>query len=489
MRFRFRYLIQLLSLVIIDIFAYYTTLVLAHFFDINFIFLFNFKHIFGTNLKPFLFSLNYMLSVKWIPLLLIVTLQIHKLYQIRYPFWEETKHLIRAVAMAVGLALLVVTIRNMYVEISRTFFIWQCGFLLFVLPFLRFYGKKLLFNIGIWKEKVLIIGSGEKSVLTIKGLENEKHLGYEVVGLLDYDLKKKYKFIEVCNKKYKIHRPPRSLNKFLNIMKIDTVFIAIDNSTPEELSKIVNEVYQLVRRVIIVPDIKGIAIFNSELHYLFMERLFMIKVNNNLNSLTNRVIKRSFDMVVSIAAFIILIPFFLLIGALIKISSPGPIFFSHKRVGRNGKEITIYKFRTMYVDAQERLKKILETDPQAKKEWEEKFKIKNDPRVTSVGKFLRRTSIDELPQIINVIKGDMSLVGPRPVLKEEIENYYKEFRHYYYSVYPGMTGLWQISGRSDTDYNFRVQTDVWYVQNWSLWLDIMILFRTVGVVLRREGAY
>ncbi|MCX7820989.1 MAG: sugar transferase, partial [Brevinematales bacterium] len=124
-----------------------------------------------------------------------------------------------------------------------------------------------------------------------------------------------------------------------------------------------------------------------------------------------------------------------------------------------------------------------------KKEWEKNFKLKNDPRVTFIGKIMRKTSIDELPQIINVIKGDMSLVGPRPVIKEEIDNYYKEFKQYYYSVLPGITGLWQVSGRSDTDYDFRVQTDVWYVQNWSLWLDIMILIRTVGVVLKREGAY
>lgn len=489
MRLRLKHFVQLISLVIIDLIAYYFSLILGHFFDINFVFLFNFKHIFGTNLRPFLFSLNYMLSVKWIPLLYIIILQVNNLYQMRSPFWEETKHIIKSVFISVGLALLTVTVRNMYSEISRTFFFWQCGFLIFILPFFRYYGKMLLFKIGIWREKVVILGSGEKAILTIKGIENEKHLGYEVIGLIDESGKANLEKFKVNGKEYKVHGRPKALERFIKKIGVDTVFIAISSITPEELGKIVNEVYKIVRRVIIIPDFSGIAIFNSELHYLFMEKLFMIKVHNNLNSNTNRFIKRTFDLVVSFIAFIFLLPFFIIISILIKISSPGPVFYKHKRVGKDGKSIYVYKFRTMYIDAQKRLSQILESDPEAKKEWETRFKLKNDPRVTPIGKILRKTSIDELPQLINVIKGDMSLVGPRPVIKEEIVNYYKDYSQYYYSVYPGMTGLWQVSGRSETDYNFRVQTDVWYVQNWSLWLDIMILFRTFGVVLRREGAY
>jgi undecaprenyl-phosphate galactose phosphotransferase len=143
----------------------------------------------------------------------------------------------------------------------------------------------------------------------------------------------------------------------------------------------------------------------------------------------------------------------------------------------------------MYLDAEKRLKKILQKNPKAQKEWNNSFKLKDDPRVTPIGRFLRRTSIDEFPQIFNILRGEMSLVGPRPVVREEIEKYYGTFKQYYYSVYPGLAGLWQVSGRSDTDYQFRVQTDVWYVQNWSLWLDIIILFKAVAVVLKKEGAY
>ncbi len=487
MRFRFKYLLQMFFLVLLDLIVFYISIVGALFFAVNFKFLFNFKHIFGENLRPFLFYLNYIISIWWIPIVFVIALFINRLYQIRLPFWEETKLLLKSSLLAIGFVLLTILIRNMYIEIPRSVFIWQLGFLFVLLPFFRYWGKKFLFNIGIWKEKVIIIGEGEKVNLTIKGLLNENHLGYDIVGILSDKPSKRQ--TEISGKKFKIYKKDDAIDKFLNIMKIDTVFIAIDNILPDEMTKLVNEIYKVVRRVIVIPDIKGIALFNSELHYLFMEKLFMIKINNNLNSLTNRIIKRTFDLVVSIIGFICVLPFFIIIGIVIKLTSPGPVFFSHKRIGKNGKEIKVYKFRSMYKDAKERLEKLLKENPEAKKEWETNFKLKNDPRVTFIGKILRKTSIDELPQIINVIKGEMSLVGPRPVIKEEIDNYYKEFKHYYYSVLPGITGLWQVSGRSDTDYDFRVQTDVWYVQNWSLWLDIMILLRTVAVVLKREGAY
>jgi undecaprenyl-phosphate galactose phosphotransferase len=143
----------------------------------------------------------------------------------------------------------------------------------------------------------------------------------------------------------------------------------------------------------------------------------------------------------------------------------------------------------MHKDAEERLKKLLKENKEAKREWETSFKLKNDPRVTKIGKFLRKTSLDELPQIFNVLKGDMSLVGPRPVIREEIEKYYGDFAQYYYMVKPGITGLWQVSGRSDTDYDKRVRLDTWYVLNWSLWLDLVILIKTVEAVLKGKGAY
>ena len=178
-----------------------------------------------------------------------------------------------------------------------------------------------------------------------------------------------------------------------------------------------------------------------------------------------------------------------ILGLLIKLDSRGPVFYRHTRIGRSGKPFGVYKFRSMYLDSQERLGKILRADPGSREEWERYFKLKNDPRITRMGNFLRRTSLDELPQIFNVLKGEMSLVGPRPVLKEEITKYYKEDAAYYNLVRPGISGLWQVSGRNDVDYDKRVRLDTWYVLNWSVWLDITILFKTLSVVLKKEGAY
>ncbi|WP_438536219.1 sugar transferase [Cetobacterium sp.] len=173
-----------------------------------------------------------------------------------------------------------------------------------------------------------------------------------------------------------------------------------------------------------------------------------------------------------------------------KISSDGgdTIFFQ-ERIGKDLKEFKIYKFRTMTIDGEEKLKEILK-DEKRRKEFEEAFKLKEDPRVTEVGKFLRKTSLDELPQFINILRGEMSLVGPRPVTKSEIENYYGDSRgREVFSVKPGLTGLWQVSGRSDVTYEERINMDLEYVRNWSIWLDIKIIFKTLKMVMEGRGAY
>jgi undecaprenyl-phosphate galactose phosphotransferase len=174
---------------------------------------------------------------------------------------------------------------------------------------------------------------------------------------------------------------------------------------------------------------------------------------------------------------------------LIKLDSPGPAIFSQERIGRKGRPFKCYKFRTMFKDAEEKVEELLHTNENIRREWEQARKIKEDPRITKIGKFLRTTSLDELPQLMNVLKGEMSLVGPRPAIQEEIEEYYRDTAELYFSVPPGITGLWQVSGRSTTGYDYRIALDSWYVRNWNLWLDVVILLKTVKVVLKREGAW
>ena len=197
--------------------------------------------------------------------------------------------------------------------------------------------------------------------------------------------------------------------------------------------------------------------------------------------------KRVMDGLLAFIAFVILSPAFVIIPLLIKLTSRGPVFYRHRRLGRNGREFSIWKFRSMYADADERLKRILANDPARRAEWEANFKLADDPRVTLVGRFLRKTSLDELPQLFNVFSGEMALIGPRPIVDGEVRYYgnaYKTFS----SVRPGITGLWQVSGRSDIGYARRVALDTYYVMNWSPWLDMWILLRTVFAVLFMRGA-
>lgn len=197
--------------------------------------------------------------------------------------------------------------------------------------------------------------------------------------------------------------------------------------------------------------------------------------------------KRSLDTLLAAMAFVIAIPFFIVIPILVKLTSRGSVFFRQTRLGKNGREFKVWKFRSMYSDAQQRLDKLLAEDENAAKEWRETFKLRRDPRVTPFGKFLRITSLDELPQFINVFMGDMALIGPRPIVKAEIP-YYGDSYKLFSSVRPGITGLWQVSGRSDVDYTRRVALDTYYVLNWSPWMDLWIMIRTVFAVLLMHGA-
>lgn len=200
-------------------------------------------------------------------------------------------------------------------------------------------------------------------------------------------------------------------------------------------------------------------------------------------------LKRVFDIAFSLLVMIIGFPVFFLVALIVGLTSRGNLIYSHLRVGRGGVLFKCYKFRTMYKDADVRLKAILAACPNKQKEWKEKYKLKNDPRITPIGNFLRKTSLDELPQFWNVLKGDLSIVGPRPVVEEEIHQYFGEKAQKILSIRPGLTGLWQIYGRSNTSYDKRIKLDEEYVDHQSLPLDIKLILKTIPVMICRRGAY
>jgi len=201
-----------------------------------------------------------------------------------------------------------------------------------------------------------------------------------------------------------------------------------------------------------------------------------------------RRLKRIVDLTISLLALLLLALPMLVVAILIKLTSPGPVFYKHRRLGRNMREFDLLKFRTMYKDAGQRLEEILKSDPKKREEFARTFKLKDDPRVTPLGRWLRKFSIDELPQLFNVLVGQMSLVGPRPIVEKEVE-YYRDYSLLLFRVPPGLTGLWQVSGRTDTSYEERVKLDTRYVREWTLAGDLVIILKTVPAVLSRRGAY
>ncbi|MEO0074947.1 MAG: exopolysaccharide biosynthesis polyprenyl glycosylphosphotransferase, partial [candidate division WOR-3 bacterium] len=236
----------------------------------------------------------------------------------------------------------------------------------------------------------------------------------------------------------------------------------------------------------VIPALSQLQTSGVEIEQL--EDILLMKYHYNLLRTESRISKRVFDLLIAFLMILICIPLFIIISILIKLSSSGPIFHIQQRVGKDNKLFRCYKFRTMYLDAQRRLEKLFEQNPHTKVEWERYLKITNDPRVTKIGKFLRRSSLDELPQLFNVIKGEMSLVGPRPYLPNEVENRRKEIS-LITKVRPGITGLWQVSGRSQLTFEERMRLDEYYVKNWTIWLDAVIMIKTIKVLFNSQGAY
>ncbi|MBC7101611.1 MAG: exopolysaccharide biosynthesis polyprenyl glycosylphosphotransferase, partial [Parvibaculum sp.] len=314
------------------------------------------------------------------------------------------------------------------------------------------------------------------------------YLGYEVAGTLD--LAELTAERNASDPSSLLYRAGGQLSAALKLAceRHGARFVVLAPS-PEEMASLDNILRALHRARIafsIVPPVKGIGALALEAGNFFSHDLVMLTLADNLNRPLARLMKRSFDLVVASVALLALLPFFGVVSMLIRLDG-GPAFYGHRRVGEKGHEFQCRKFRTMHVDSDAILKEVLENDPLRAAEWARDQKLRIDPRVTPVGEFLRKTSLDELPQLLNVIRGEMSLVGPRPVTYAEVLRY-GEDAEYYLSAKPGITGLWQVSGRNETTYMRRVELDAWYVKNWSLWQDIAIMFKTFPAVLLRRGA-
>ncbi len=266
------------------------------------------------------------------------------------------------------------------------------------------------------------------------------------------------------------------------------VVVAIESASMDDTFRWIETLQQKFNRLLVLPKLSKVPLINAKIIGSISQKGVVFSLKNNLLHPLDQWIKNSFDQLISFVIIVLLFPLLAILYGIILISTKSNPLFTHERIGKNGKPFDIYKFRTMRVDADEVLEKLLSSDEEIRREWEREHKLKDDPRITAMGNFLRKTSLDELPQLYNVLRGEMSLVGPRPIVADEIEKY-GEYFHYFTAVTPGITGLWQVSGRNDIEYDERVQLDVWYVRNWSIDLDVMILIKTVDAVLGRKGSY
>ena len=428
-----------------------------------------------TQINLLLFFLLALLGI------LIFAIQGH--YGQRKAFWDEVGGILKVFALlfAVNAA---IAFSGKW-PLSRLWLFSTWGLALLLLPLFRLAGRWLLRYLGLWSLPVAVIGAGANAVETIKALVSEPQLGFWVRWVLLPDDSTPVPTLPTDLPQLPLGDDPLIT---LEALGKPHVVLALDMDQWEAQERLVRSLGLSYPNLTIAPPLRGLPLFGMEVMHFFSHEVLMLRVRDNLARLGPRISKRLFDLIAASLLVVILSPLLLYIAWRIRREDGGPVFFIQERVGRRGRPFGCVKFRSMVMDAEDRLKQYLHSHPDLAAEYQRNFKIRDDPRVTRIGKSLRRGSLDELPQLFNVLRGDMSLVGPRPLLERELDRY-GENVCLYRLVHPGITGLWQVSGRSETTFDERAHLDAWYVKNWTLWYDIVILLRTVKVVLRRDGAY
>ena len=419
----------------------------------------------------------------WIPLVFIAFLAITQTYTKMQPILETVRQIFYAVLYALITCILALYFMEASMLASRLYVVLFGVLALFNIYVGRYVLLKILKTTNTLTKPVILIGAGKTAEIVLQFFEGDLGYRYRVVGLLDDN-----PISDILPQKFLLLGKVSDAESIIRDSGIKTVIITAPGMDSERLESLVAKIQPLVRDILFVPDLMMLPLGHVGVEPFYTEKVFMLSIRNNLARRRNRLAKRIFDLVATICGGLLILPILLVLAVLVGIDNRGRIIFAHRRVGRNGKLFPCYKFQSMVSDAQERLEEYLAQNPEARKEWEGSFKLTNDPRVTKLGAFLRKTSLDELPQLWNVLMGDMSLVGPRPIVTKEIERYGDYIREYY-MVPPGITGMWQVNGRSDTTYEERVAMDTWYVRNWSVWIDLVYLFKTVKTVFTGKGAY
>ena len=371
-------------------------------------------------------------------------------YTKRFDFWHETRLVVRSsfLSFAILLAGLMLGQNSGYYSRSTLVLIFLLTAI--IIPISKLFVKRFLFGIGLWKDTAKVITDNENFKAA---LFEDYYLGY----------------VKSSDSKH------------------NTLFIDSVNLNKDTLNKIIEDNIRNSREIIFTPVLNGYDFSQANIYNMFNSRTNVFTLENKLLSKLNKIIKAAIDYMLVVCSIFFWGPVLILIAFWLKREEPkGDILFKQRRLGINGKEFFCYKFRTMHSD-QSFMPKWLENHPEEKAYYEIYHKYMHDPRITKVGEFLRKTSLDELPQLLNVLRGEMSLIGPRPYMVIEKKDIGRK-APLVLAVKPGITGLWHVSGRSDIGFNERVEMDVWYMKNWSLWNDIVILLKTISTVLGRGGA-
>ncbi len=399
----------------------------------------------------------------------LVVLAAREHYTYRVAFWAKVRDLthagIAAFAAGATVAFLVAA------PLPRLQLLATVAAFPFAALGFRWIARAALDAAGVWRIPVVVIGDGAWAGAAAQILQSERELGYTIAA---------------CIAKPDTDRlvGPHTWKRVLGSHQARLLVLACGAETPLDLALIASLVRDRVPYALL-PEGAGLPMVGATRIGLAQDAV-LICYRNNLRKPLARAVKLGFDLAVAGAALVVLAPVMLIVAALVRLDG-GPVLYAHTRIGAGGQTFRCLKFRSMVIDSDAALSELFARNPAARDEWLRTHKLRDDPRVTWIGRILRKTSLDELPQLLNVVRLEMSLAGPRPIVSQEVPKYGDDIV-YYYETRPGITGLWQVSGRSDTTYARRVHLDSWYVKNWTLGGDLSILFRTIPAVLTARGA-
>lgn len=412
-------------------------------------------------------------------------------YTQRVPWWGQVHYILKSLALTFVFDFF--SFFSLQVPSSRLLITISWGLTFcFILV-----ARQLVFlvtsRITSWKLPTVLIADNETAIDCCHALSADGNTGYHIHTVLLRDKRPEQFDLTMLPREYQrmqVIKGSKVYESFIHVHPECFYIIAIEGFRGKERDRLMEMLETLEVKYAIIPSIKRVHLHGMEPHYFFGNDVMLLHTRNRIHSLFGRTCKRLMDILVAGMAMLVLGPLTLVVWGMKKMEgSQTPVFYGGVRVGKNGKLFPCWKFCTMRQDGDKILAELLARDPVAREEWRRYQKLRNDPRIDSrISKVLRKTSLDEVPQLWNVLVGDMSLVGPRPILDNQREEYGELIRHYV-SVRPGLTGLWQVSGRNETSFEQRVSWDSWYIRNWSIWHDIVIMIKTAGVLVTGSGAY